>query len=247
MSIDAIRWAWQLKLSPTRKLVLLALADRAGENHECYPSIARLEADTGLHRQTIMEAIVEMETASVLRVVRQIGKGSRYELIGVPNRHQDEKADRYGKAHRYGKADHTGTENRTPTSTEKRTPTSTENRTENLPVEPTIEPTKNRGLATHDPKPATTPKGTRLPNDWTLPAEWGRWALATYPHLAKPIVLEMAAAFRDYWVAKPGNATKLDWEATWRNWVRKDQARHLPKAQPQPAQEEFRASSRNRW
>jgi hypothetical protein len=27
--------------------------------------------------------------------------------------------------------------------------------------------------------------------------------------------------FRDYWSAKAGSgATKLDWQATWRNWVR---------------------------
>jgi hypothetical protein len=29
-------------------------------------------------------------------------------------------------------------------------------------------------------------------------------------------------AFRDYWTAKPGrDACKLDWDATWRNWVRR--------------------------
>lgn len=31
------------------------------------------------------------------------------------------------------------------------------------------------------------------------------------------------ASFRDYWLAKSGaNATKKDWLATWRNWIRKD-------------------------
>jgi hypothetical protein len=30
-----------------------------------------------------------------------------------------------------------------------------------------------------------------------------------------------AAKFRDYWVSKSGrDAAKLDWEATWRNWIR---------------------------
>ncbi len=30
------------------------------------------------------------------------------------------------------------------------------------------------------------------------------------------------AKFRDYWRSKTGaNATKIDWQATWRNWVRK--------------------------
>lgn len=31
-----------------------------------------------------------------------------------------------------------------------------------------------------------------------------------------------AERFRDYWCAKSGkDATKTDWQATWRNWVRK--------------------------
>ena len=31
-----------------------------------------------------------------------------------------------------------------------------------------------------------------------------------------------AAKFRDYWIAKSGkDATKLDWSATWRNWIRR--------------------------
>lgn len=34
------------------------------------------------------------------------------------------------------------------------------------------------------------------------------------------------AKFRDYWIAKPGQAgVKLDWPATWRNWCRSEHAR----------------------
>jgi hypothetical protein len=29
-------------------------------------------------------------------------------------------------------------------------------------------------------------------------------------------------AFRDYWIAQPGQrGVKLDWDATWRNWIRR--------------------------
>jgi hypothetical protein len=31
----------------------------------------------------------------------------------------------------------------------------------------------------------------------------------------------LADGFRDYWIAQPGaKGVKLDWDATWRNWVR---------------------------
>lgn len=61
--------------------------------------------------------------------------------------------------------------------------------------------------------------GTRLTPEWTLPQEWGEWA-ETQGLSGKEIILE-GDKFRDYWIAKTGaNATKANWEATWRNWIR---------------------------
>lgn len=58
MSIDATRFVWKLSknlISSSQKLFLLSVADRCGENNECYPSLARLESDTGLNRKTLIE------------------------------------------------------------------------------------------------------------------------------------------------------------------------------------------------
>jgi len=67
-------------------------------------------------------------------------------------------------------------------------------------------------------KPTPTSKGSRLPADWSLPNEWATWAITDKP--GYPVILE-AAKFRDYWLSKTGkDATKADWFATWRNWVR---------------------------
>lgn len=73
-------------------------------------------------------------------------------------------------------------------------------------------------------EPTGSPKkGTRLPADWKLPGQWGRWALEQgYSEAA--IRLE-ADKFRDFWISKGGkDAAKLDWEATWRNWMRNSRA-----------------------
>lgn len=65
---------------------------------------------------------------------------------------------------------------------------------------------------------ASRDRGTRLPDDWlpdgegqTLASETlGQWA---YRELEK---------FRDHWKAQPGSrGLKRDWNATWRNWVRR--------------------------
>jgi len=78
---------------------------------------------------------------------------------------------------------------------------------------PTIPP-KNGGKAA---------RGSRLPPEWLIPKSWGEWALQERPQWTAEDVRKCADRFRDYWISKTGkDATKADWEATWRNWVRKD-------------------------
>ena len=61
-------------------------------------------------------------------------------------------------------------------------------------------------------------RGSRLSADWVLPTEWADWAKQERPDLD---LWSVGEQFRDYWSAKAGSgSTKLDWQATWRNWVR---------------------------
>ncbi len=63
-------------------------------------------------------------------------------------------------------------------------------------------------------------KGSRLPDDWRLPRAWGEWALAE--KLPEADIRAEADKFRDYWHGESGSrAVKTDWQAVWRNWVRK--------------------------
>ena len=88
MSLDATRWAWQQFIPhSTDKLVLLSLADRANEAHQCYPSIIRLAADTGCNRKTVMEAIRRLEELGLIEANKAWGKGTVYQLVGVTDRH----------------------------------------------------------------------------------------------------------------------------------------------------------------
>lgn len=65
-------------------------------------------------------------------------------------------------------------------------------------------------------------KATRLPNDW-IPSQEYFDELANIDEKLKPKFNSIAATFKDYWVAKSGkDATKTDWLATWRNWVRRE-------------------------
>jgi hypothetical protein len=78
---------------------------------------------------------------------------------------------------------------------------------------------------TRDTRPA---RGTRLPADWSPSDELKSWSSSERPDLDLESVV---AQFRDYWLAKPGrDGTKLDWEATFRNWVRNQRGTTLKQA-----------------
>lgn len=65
-------------------------------------------------------------------------------------------------------------------------------------------------------------RGIRLPTDWQPTAEQIDWAERERSDLDIALV---ADRFRDHWIAQPGQrGVKLDWDATWRNWVRNERA-----------------------
>jgi uncharacterized protein YdaU (DUF1376 family) len=69
-------------------------------------------------------------------------------------------------------------------------------------------------------EPANVKRGTRLSPDWEPSEECRAFAigLGLDPFAVLP-------QFRDYWLAKATNATKLDWDATWRSWCRRETER----------------------
>lgn len=68
-----------------------------------------------------------------------------------------------------------------------------------------------------EPKGSSKKRGMRLPEDWT-PDE----IFARRKGLSAWEVENEAEKFRDYWRGLSGQrAAKADWDATWRNWVRK--------------------------
>ena len=77
--------------------------------------------------------------------------------------------------------------------------------------------------------PTARPRGTRLPSGWAPSSDALDWTKAEKPGLDPMPMLER---FRDYWTAQPGQkGVKTDWDATWRNWVR----REIPPAGGLPA------------
>ena len=69
--------------------------------------------------------------------------------------------------------------------------------------------------------------GKRLASDFSFPKEWEEFCQQTRPELSPVKTFDQ---FKDYWIAQAGQkGVKLDWFATWRNWVRSTNA---PKQNP---------------
>ena len=100
-----------------------------------------------------------------------------------------------------------------------------------------IKPVENPGAPTVATRAdAARPKrGTRLPDNWApnlhLPANQQLHAQHSHEWLSDQLEI-----FRDYWTAKTGQqATKVDWDATWRNWLRRSAGQEKPRQTPEAA------------
>jgi len=77
----------------------------------------------------------------------------------------------------------------------------------------------NHEPITNNQKPSkTATRGARLPANWKPDSELAEWSKTERPDLD---LRKVFAEFTDYWNSVAGGkGVKLDWNATWRNWVR---------------------------
>lgn len=83
------------------------------------------------------------------------------------------------------------------------------------PKQPEPEPEPKKRDTNVSPK-----NGTRLPDDWFLSVSLGEWSIEQ--GATDDLVRAEADKFKDYWKGVAGaKGRKADWDATWRNWIRK--------------------------
>jgi hypothetical protein len=85
---------------------------------------------------------------------------------------------------------------------------------------PETEGETDRERETETKERKKTQRGSRLPTDFLFPKEWADFCHQERPDLN---IQKTFDSFKDYWVSAP-KGTKLDWAATWRNWVRGQKA-----------------------
>lgn len=212
MSFEAMAWAVRQELPCQQKIVLVMLADRVNKDTGlCCPSMDRLAKDCGLSKSSVKQAIRALREKGLVAARRRTdgttnlsneyflpvnsaeggSGGGASDTPVVGNSGAPD--DGVGReAPQGGACGARGVGRETPP---------------NLEGEPVREPERARA--------------TRLPDDWQLPRAWGLWA-QTEGGLSEATVRREADKFRDHWHAAGGqNARKRDWQATWRNWVRR--------------------------
>lgn len=102
MSGEVVGWAFrQRELSPTQKLVLVAIADNAQDDGKAWPGKKLLIEKTGLGKSTIYRSIEQLTEAGLMELGRD-ERGVECYWLSVPQR---EKPSQSGKANsRSGKA-----------------------------------------------------------------------------------------------------------------------------------------------
>jgi uncharacterized protein YdaU (DUF1376 family) len=82
--------------------------------------------------------------------------------------------------------------------------------------------TNNHKPITNNHKPIKNIRGSRLTQDWIAPQEYIDFCNSERPDLDANFI---ADSFKDYWIGIVGaKGVKGDWFATWRNWVRRQEA-----------------------
>lgn len=98
-------------------------------------------------------------------------------------------------------------------------------------AEAKAEANKEREAPSAQSPQSKSSRATRLSADWTPSDKLQAWAKGERPELDHTKEL---AAFCDYWKAKAGrDGLKLDWDATYRNWIRNARGTRVV-ARPEP-------------
>jgi len=220
MSHMATHWAMQLSgtLPSIEWKILMLLADCHNPSHGCFPSQKYLADNANIARSSVNRSLNSLEVKGLIKRVQrycvetQSKRSTRYVLAIEKDQDDYDLADEIpmsqDRTYHVPQSD-----NPCPRIGQPHVPGSDINYVNNNQV---IEPKKETN------KLVSKKVGSRLPSEFEIPDEWLNWALSKgWEHSA---ALEEAEKFKDYWISKSGqNATKLDWFATWRNWLRNNQ------------------------
>ena len=217
--VAAVLDARDERLSGSRKLVLVTLANRTDHKGECWPTQELISAECGIEVRTIADHLKALEQDGfIVRDTQHLGRGKGSRTIY--RLHLDALKNAPAKIAPANNAPAKNDEcsGGTPHVTNLQEPSVT---TANAVVVRASAPPPIAEQPKRAAQPRSSARGSRIPSNWTPTPQ--DYAFASSEGLTREEINREADKFRDYWTAASGrNACKLDWQATWRNWIRSD-------------------------
>jgi len=202
------------RLSGTRKLVLIALANRTDTSGKCFPAQDLIASECGIEVRTVSDHLKALEADGFIsRKTQHLGRGNGSRTLYTLHldllRNASEKIAGANNAHAINDV----CTSDLPRVTNHQEPSITEAKASvvrTLEQKPNLQKGKGkvRGAA----------RGARLSESWTpTPKDY---AFASSHNLTREEINREADRFRNYWCSATGpNAIKLDWHRTWQNWL----------------------------
>lgn len=209
MSVEAMTLVLHhSKATGAAKIILLGIANHQGDSG-AWPAVSTLSRYAGVTERRAQQLLRGLEESGELLVKRQEGGSGQYKTnLYMVNVRCPETCD--GTAsHRPGVR--SGDLRGEVLSTSGVKPTSPK------PIDNLKEP--------------KIKKGTRLADDFMPSQDLLTWARTEFPTVD---LKKETYAFIDYWTSLPGQrGLKTDWDATWRNWIRRASDRAPKLVRPQ--------------
>jgi hypothetical protein len=219
--ISAVLKCRDPELSSSRRMVMVVLANYAGDTGKAWPSQQLIADETGCGVRSIKDHLAWLEKAGfITRHTQNLGQGN-----GSRTSYQIH-LDRLERT-----APDAGEEiaGANIARAKKREPRCDIPHLTNR-QEPSIDTIAKAIVAPQPPDPPESKstgrvrgaaRGNRIAPNWAPTIT--DYAFASSEGMTREDINREADKFRDYWIAKSGReACKLDWSATWRNWVRSD-------------------------
>ena len=253
MSIEHIGRVLRLgpEVDGATRLVAISLAEHAGrDTDECWPSVATIRAEAGLKTdRAVQKAIRKLSDLGLIEYEVNAAPDGRIPRDRRPNLYRlvGELALGTGARQTTPRVEDGGA-SRAATGARPTTERGRAARPDGGAPDDPLTVREPTGEPTGEPEPAlragATRRGTRCPDPFLVTGPMREWAAEEAPLVD---VKATTAAFVDYWRALPGQrGVKLDWQATWRNWLRKEQAQLAIRSHHRrPARDRYDETSAN--
>jgi len=217
VSFETLIWVRTQKTgSSTQRSVLRVLADHAGQDHSCYLRTRLIAEETELSESAVRSALASLVQKGFVRVYERYSaagarRSNRYQILIDGTETPPPDAEDWADVRQQEpEGSPPGAGGGGPAAGG-----GTHQEQEGFPIK---EATSSEASLVKGR--ASRPRATRVPDDFTPSEEMKKWFVeGGYASLFNgPNEHEK---FMDYWRSVPGiRGQKVDWPATWRNWMR---------------------------